>query len=90
MKRRITIIFICLHIAILSVAQTAVSVNKDTANAGAEFLKNWQKNLFDRGFAMESDSLHLTDEANVAGGNPIIKANGSEKSFLAYHESLQN
>ena len=63
MKRRITVIFICLHIAILSVAQTAVSVNKDSANAGAEFLKNWQKNLFDGGFAMESDSLHLTDEA---------------------------
>ena len=63
MNRRLTFIFIFLHIAILSFAQTGVPVNKDTASAGAEFLKNWQNNLFDGGFVMESDSLRLNDEA---------------------------
>jgi hypothetical protein len=63
MIRRITFIFICLHVAILSFAQTGVSVNKDTANVAAQFLKNWQNNLFDGGFKMENDSLHLNDEA---------------------------
>jgi hypothetical protein len=63
MNRRLTFIFIFLHIAVLSFAQTGVPVNKDTASAGAEFLKNWQNNLFDGGFAIENDSLQLNDEA---------------------------
>ena len=62
MSRKLTFILIFLHIAILSFGQTEVPV-KDTASAGAAFLKNWQNNLFDGGFVMESDSLRLNDEA---------------------------
>jgi hypothetical protein len=63
MIRRITLIFICLQVAIGSFAQTGIPVNKDTANVAAQFLKNWQNNLFDGGFTMQNDSLHLNDEA---------------------------
>jgi hypothetical protein len=63
MNRRLTIILIFLHVAILSFAQTAVPVSKDTSSAGAEYLKNWQNNLFDGGFAIENDSLQLNEEA---------------------------
>ena len=60
--RRLTLIFSCLLIAYLSVAQTAAAYN-DSSNAAVTFLKNWEKDFLEVGVSIQGDSVHLNEEA---------------------------
>ncbi|MDB5198495.1 MAG: hypothetical protein JWO92_458 [Chitinophagaceae bacterium] len=59
---RTGLIFIYLHIGLLSFAQTNTS-KYDTSNAAVKFLKNWEKDFLDVGMSIEKDSFRLNDEA---------------------------
>src|SRR5215213_4242381 len=59
---RLTCIFLCLHIGLLSFAQSKGSIANDTS-AAAKFLRDWEKNFLETGIAIDKDSFRINDEA---------------------------
>jgi hypothetical protein len=62
MRLTLLMIVVGLHVISLSVAQSTTSVKKDSTNAAATFLREWEKDLLDVGVSISKDSFHVNEE----------------------------
>ena len=80
MKKNIVFVLFFLFLGASVIAQKPVAAQTGSSD-GVQFVKNWEKELFDVGMSVQNDSLHFSEESQRLLRDSVYRSNSYPKKY---------